>query len=65
MTDNDKRHVVSVARKFVDMGFSLVATAGTADVIESAGMSVERVYKVKEGRPNVVDFIKAKKFSSS
>jgi len=61
VTDNDKRHVVSVARKFVDMGFKLVATAGTADVIESAGMNVERVYKVKEGRPNVVDFIKGQK----
>ena len=33
-------------------------TAGTADVIEEAGMSVERVYKVKEGRPNAVDLIK-------
>jgi carbamoyl-phosphate synthase large subunit len=61
VTDNDKRNVVSVARKFVDMGFKLVATAGTADVIESAGMNVERVYKVKEGRPNVVDFIKGQR----
>ena len=50
-----------VARKFVDMGFKLVATAGTADVIEAAGMNVERVYKVKEGRPNVVDFIKGQR----
>jgi carbamoyl-phosphate synthase large subunit len=40
------------------MGFKLVATAGTADVIESAGMPCDRVYKVKEGRPNVVDLIK-------
>jgi carbamoyl-phosphate synthase large subunit len=61
VTDNDKRHVAQVARKFVDMGFKLVATAGTADVIESAGMNVERVYKVKEGRPNVVDFIKGQR----
>ena len=61
VTDNDKRQVVQVARKFVDMGFKLVATAGTADVIESAGMSVERVYKVKEGRPNVVDLIKGQR----
>ena len=58
VTDHDKPHVAAVARKFVDMGFKLVATAGTADVIEEAGMAVERVYKVKEGRPNVVDFIK-------
>jgi carbamoyl-phosphate synthase large subunit len=61
VTDHDKRHVASVARKFVDMGFKLVATAGTADVIEAAGMNVERVYKVKEGRPNVVDFIKGQR----
>jgi carbamoyl-phosphate synthase large subunit len=40
------------------MGFKLVATAGTADIIEGAGMNVERVYKVKEGRPNAVDLIK-------
>ncbi|MFI5070218.1 MAG: carbamoyl-phosphate synthase large subunit, partial [Terriglobales bacterium] len=58
VTDHDKPHVADVARKFVDMGFKLVATAGTADIIEEAGMSVERVYKVKEGRPNAVDLIK-------
>jgi len=58
VTDHDKPHVADVSRKFVDMGFKLVATAGTADVIEEAGMACERVYKVKEGRPNVVDLIK-------
>ncbi len=58
VTDHDKPHVADVARKFVDMGFKLVATAGTADVIEGTGMACDRVYKVKEGRPNVVDLIK-------
>jgi carbamoyl-phosphate synthase large subunit len=58
VTDHDKPSVAEVARKFVDMGFKLVATAGTADVIEAAGMACDRVYKVKEGRPNVVDLIK-------
>jgi carbamoyl-phosphate synthase large subunit len=58
VTDHDKPHVAEVARKFVDMGFKLVATNGTADVMEEAGMACERVYKVKEGRPNVVDLIK-------
>ena len=58
VTEHDKPGVAEVARKFVEMGFKLVATAGTADVIEAAGMSVDRVYKVKEGRPNVVDLIK-------
>src|SRR5580692_11407813 len=61
VTDHDKRHAAEVARKFVDMGFKLVATSGTGDVIEAAGMRVERVYKVKEGRPNVVDFIKGQR----
>jgi carbamoyl-phosphate synthase large subunit len=61
VTDHDKPHVADVARKFIDMGFKVVATAGTADTIEAAGMSVERVYKVKEGRPNVVDLIKGER----
>ncbi len=61
VTDHDKPQVAEVARKFVDMGFKLVATAGTADVLENAGMTVERVYKVKEGRPNVVDLIKGER----
>jgi len=61
VTDHDKAHVAEVARKFADMGFKLVATTGTADVIERAGMACERVYKVKEGRPNVVDLIKGER----
>src|SRR5271165_6695936 len=61
VTEHDKRNVADVACKFVDMGFKLVATSGTGDVIEAAGMKVERVYKVKEGRPNVVDFIKGQR----
>ncbi len=58
VNDRDKPQVAEVARKFVDLGFKLVATNGTARVLEQAGMQVERVYKVKEGRPNVVDLIK-------
>jgi carbamoyl-phosphate synthase large subunit len=61
VTDHDKPQVAEVARKFVDMGFKLVATSGTADVIENTGMACERVYKVKEGRPNVVDLIKGER----
>jgi carbamoyl-phosphate synthase large subunit len=56
---HDKESVAPLARRFVDMGFKLVATHGTADVLEDAGMQVERVFAVKEGRPNVVDFIKS------
>ncbi len=56
---HDKESVAPLARRFVDMGFKLVATHGTADVLEAAGMQVERVFAVKEGRPNVVDLIKS------
>jgi carbamoyl-phosphate synthase large subunit len=61
VTDHDKPQVAEVAKRFVDMGFKLVATAGTADVLENAGLAADRVYKVKEGRPNVVDLIKGEK----
>jgi carbamoyl-phosphate synthase large subunit len=59
VTDHDKPQMVEVAHRFVDMGFKLVATHGTADILEDAGLAVDRVYKVKEGRPNAVDLIKA------
>jgi len=59
VTDHDKPAMVEVAHRFVDMGFKLVATHGTADILEESSLAVERVYKVKEGRPNAVDLIKA------
>ena len=58
VNDHDKEGVIALGRNFVEMGFHLVATHGTAEVLESAGLQPERVYKVKEGRPNVVDLIK-------
>jgi carbamoyl-phosphate synthase large subunit len=58
VNDRDKEGVVALARTFVEMGFHLVATHGTAEALEAAGLQPERVYKVKEGRPNVVDLIK-------
>jgi carbamoyl-phosphate synthase large subunit len=58
VNDRDKEGVAALARQFVEMGFHLVATHGTAMVLEQAGLQPERVYKVKEGRPNVVDLIK-------
>ena len=58
VTDRDKAKSIDLARRFVELGFSIVATHGTADRLEKAGITVERVYKVKEGRPNVVDLIK-------
>jgi carbamoyl-phosphate synthase large subunit len=61
VNDHDKEGAVSLAKEFTNMGFHLVATHGTADVLEEAGLQPERVYKVKEGRPNVVDLIKGER----
>ncbi len=58
VNERDKTGLVELARLYVEMGFRLVATHGTADLLERAGLVVERVFKVKEGRPNVVDLIK-------
>jgi carbamoyl-phosphate synthase large subunit len=56
--DVDKPGIVTVARDLSELGFSLVATGGTAKVIEEAGLEVRRVNKVMEGRPHIVDMIK-------
>ena len=58
VNDHDKPAAKDLARRYVDLGFNLVATEGTANVLEEAGLIVERVFKVKEGRPNIVDLIK-------
>ena len=58
VNDRDKTHIVELARRFVELGFKIVATHGTANWLEQAGLQVDRVYKVKEGRPHVVDLIK-------
>jgi len=56
--DVDKPGIIEVARDLSELGFSIVATGGTAQVIESAGVAVRRVNKVTEGRPHIVDMIK-------
>ena len=60
VSDMHKPHVAEVAKSFADLGFELVATSGTATVLEKAGLKVERVLKLQEGRPNVVDLLKNK-----
>ncbi|MBS3995908.1 MAG: carbamoyl-phosphate synthase large subunit, partial [Hydrogenophaga sp.] len=54
----DKPRAVEVARQLVDMGFDLVATRGTAAAIAEAGIAVQTVNKVTEGRPHIVDMMK-------
>jgi len=56
--DRDKPDVVEVAEKLQALGYSLVATHGTAKVIGDAGLSVTGVNKVLEGRPHIVDMLK-------
>jgi carbamoyl-phosphate synthase large subunit len=57
--NRDKRAVLQVAKRLADMGFSLVATVGTAKLLTRQGMTVEPVHKVKEQlRPNIVDLMK-------
>lgn len=58
LADRDKNAVVEAAQILVESGFQLVATSGTADILEQNNLPVERVKKLSEGRPNTVDVIK-------
>ena len=60
VSDAHKKKIADVARQFVELGFELVATGGTATVLEKAGLKVERIHKLTEGRPNAVDLLKNK-----
>ena len=55
---SDKPRAVEIARDLVDIGFTVVATKGTASAIAAAGVPVEIINKVAEGRPHIVDMIK-------
>jgi carbamoyl-phosphate synthase large subunit len=58
--DKDKPKAVVVAKKLVELGFEIVSTRGTAEYLAAEGIPVRTVYKVMEGRPNVVDLVKGK-----
>ncbi len=60
VSDAHKKEAAAVAKLFADLGFELMATAGTAATLEKAGLKVQRVQKLMEGRPNVIDFLKNK-----
>ncbi len=60
VSDAHKAEAVLTAQEYVKLGFELVATSGTAAVLEKAGMAVRRIFKVSEGRPNAVDLMKNK-----
>jgi carbamoyl-phosphate synthase large subunit len=56
--DRDKPGAVELARLLIERGFEIVATHGTADVLEQSGVQCRRANKVREGRPHIVDMIK-------
>jgi carbamoyl-phosphate synthase large subunit len=58
VSDADKKQVGAIAKQFADLGFEIVSTSGTAKVLEEAGLTVSRVHKLSEGRPNSVDMLK-------
>ncbi|MBI5750124.1 MAG: carbamoyl-phosphate synthase large subunit [Nitrospinae bacterium] len=58
VADKDKSSAVKIAQQFADLGFKIMGTGGTAATLEKSGIPVEKVLKVKEGRPNIVDHMK-------
>jgi carbamoyl-phosphate synthase large subunit len=58
VSDAHKKDVSEVAKLFSELGFDLIATSGTAAVLEKAGLKVERLFKLTEGRPNALDLLK-------
>jgi len=57
LNDHDKKNIGSVAKDLYELGFKFIATKGTASVLRSQGIDVAEVFKVGEGRPNVLDCI--------
>nr|MBA2770778.1 carbamoyl-phosphate synthase large subunit [Sphingomonas sp.] len=55
--DTDKQHIVPAVEAMIEQGFKVIATGGTADFLIAAGLPVERVNKVAQGRPHIVDRI--------
>jgi carbamoylphosphate synthase large subunit/REP element-mobilizing transposase RayT len=53
--DDDKEAVIPLARQFIEIGFGIIATSGTAATLQAAGVPVQKVFKIREGRPNVFD----------
>jgi carbamoyl-phosphate synthase large subunit len=58
VNESDKGQAVLLTRKLARLGFEIVATLGTAERLREVGLKVENVFKVNEGRPNIVDHIK-------
>lgn len=56
--DDDKSLIGEIAKRLIALGFKIIATRGTANALKAVGIECDRVFKVAEGRPHIVDFIK-------
>ena len=56
--DSDKPAMTKVAKELIELGYTICATGGTATYLQQAGIAVEKINKVKEGRPHIVDAMK-------
>jgi carbamoyl-phosphate synthase large subunit len=63
VNDRDKRAIGQLGKELASLGFKLVATRGTSAALHSAGVPCDEVFKVNEGRPNIVDLIKTGKIN--
>ena len=59
--DQNKKYILGIAKKLLDLSFKIVATKGTSKFLDDNNLNVETINKVKEGRPHIVDAIKANK----
>jgi carbamoyl-phosphate synthase large subunit len=56
--DKEKEEVIPLMERFIQLGYRVVSTSGTADVLENAGIPVQRVNKLKDGSPHILDMIR-------
>ena len=58
VSDTHKKSAIELAKRFIDLDFEIISTSGTAKILKSAGVKVESIHKISEGRPNAVDLLK-------
>ena len=58
VNDSDKENILKISRDFNELDYNILATSGTSQLLSENGINCNQVYKVGEGRPNIVDAIK-------
>ena len=58
VSDTHKSEAIDLAKRFIDLGFKIISTSGTATSLKKAGLKVEVIHKLSEGRPNTIDLLK-------